>query len=94
MRGSEEWFELLAWVKATERRVDILTALQESPRNTGDFAEQWDISPEAVRYHLQQMEKGGPEGEYPALVEVLTPDRHQYKLYGSTEMGTKVANAL
>ncbi|MFC7059171.1 winged helix-turn-helix domain-containing protein [Halovenus salina] len=87
-------YELLAWVKASERRVDILTSLADAPKNTNDFADQWGVELETVRYHLNQLQQGGPEGDAPALVQILTPDRQQYRLYGLTEDGAKVAEML
>jgi len=92
--GSPEWYEMLAWVKASERRVELLTALDEGPKNSSDFAEKWDVTPEAVHYHLRQLENGGPDGEYSALIRVLTPDRRQYKLYGLTETGADIVEYL
>lgn len=80
-----EQYELLAWVKASERRVDILTSLADAPKNTTDFAERWDVEVETVRYHLSQLQEGGPDGDFPALVQILTPQREQYQLWGLTE---------
>jgi predicted ArsR family transcriptional regulator len=87
-------YELLAWVKASERRVDILTALAESPKNTNDFADEWGTTLEAVRYHLNLLSSEGPGGEYTALIDVLTPKRHQYKLYGLTDAGAEAVESL
>lgn len=89
-----EKYELLAWVKASERRVDILTALAESPKNTNDFADEWGTTLEAVRYHLNLLSSGGHHEEYPSLIEVLTPQRRQYRLYGLTHMGEAVVGLL
>lgn len=80
-------YELLAWVKASERRVDILTSLAESPRNTNDFADKWETSTEAVSYHLKQLHSGGSDGRGPALVEIITPQRNRYRLWGLTKHG-------
>lgn len=93
-QGTREWYELLAWVKSSERRVDVLTSLADGPKNTNDFAEQWEVSSEGVRYHLRQLENGGPDGEHPSLIRVLTPDRRQYKLYGLTETGSDMVESL
>lgn len=89
-----EKYELLAWVKASERRVDVLSALSEAPKNTNDFADAWGVELETVRYHLKQLKHGGPDGDLPALVQVLTPDRQQYRLYGLTETGVDVIKFL
>jgi predicted ArsR family transcriptional regulator len=87
-------YELLAWVKSSERRVEILTELEDSPKNTRDFSDDWGVSTEAVRYHLKQLREGGPEGQYPALVKDLTPNRRQYTLYGLTESGVEIVDYL
>ena len=89
-----EKYELLAWVKASDRRVDVLTTLSEAPKNTNDFADSWGVELETVRYHLKQLQHGGPDGELPALVRVLTPDRQQYRLYGLTQTGVDVVKFL
>ena len=90
----DNWYELLAWVKASDRRVEILTSLAESPKNTRDFAESWNITLEGVRHHLNQLEAGGPEGKYPPLIKVLTPNRRKNKLYGNTKAGSDIAGVL
>jgi len=87
-------YELLAWIKASERRVDVLTTLSEAPKNTTDFSERWSVEPETVRYHLKQLKTGGPSGEYPQLVQVLTPERQQYRLWGLTETGQELIKYL
>jgi len=90
----EDWYELLAWVKASERRVDILTSLEDNPKNTSDFAQTWNVTPEAVRYQLRQLETGRPESQDIPLIQALTPERQQYKLYGLTETGSDVVKYL
>jgi len=80
-------FDHLADVKASERKTEILQELAESPCNTTDFAEEWDVTTEAVGHHLKELEDQG-------LVEVLTPDREQYRLWGLTEIGADVVELL
>jgi len=80
-------FEDLAWVKASDRKATILQELTDSPRNTSEFAEEWDVTTEAVSHHLKQLEDRG-------LVEVLTPEREQYRLWGVTEAGIDVVEYL
>lgn len=92
--GSEEWFELLAWVKASERRRDILTTMSEGSKNTSDFAKRWDVEPDTVRYHFNQLRTGGTHDDYPSLIEVLTPGRTRYKLYGLTSEGERIVDSL
>lgn len=89
-----EKFELLAWVKASDRRVDILTSLAEAPKNTNDFADEWEVELETVRYHLKQLQNGGPNQAFPPMLQLLTPKRKQYQLYGLTETGAEVVKFL
>ena len=90
----DDFHSLLAWVKASDRRVDILTSLADNPRNSTDFANRWDVTPEAVRYHLDLLHEGGPRAEYPALIMVVTPDRDRYRLYGLTDSGAEIVDYL
>lgn len=87
-------YELLAWVKSSQRKTDILTSLADAPKNTNDFGDKWEVELETVRYHLNQLQQGGPKGEFPKLVQVLTPKRKRYRLYGLTEEGSKVVEML
>jgi predicted ArsR family transcriptional regulator len=87
-------YELLAWIKASERRVDILTTLSDSPKNTTDFAERWSVESETIRYHLKQLKDGGPSETHPQLVKILTPNREQYRLWGLTESGEELIKYL
>lgn len=87
-------YEMLAWVKSSKRKKDILTSLADAPKNTNDFGDKWEVELETVRYHLEQLQHGGPEGEFPELIQVLTPSRKQYRLYGLTEEGSEVVEML
>lgn len=92
--GDDDWYELLAWVKASERRVEILRTLAEGPKNANDFADSWEVTLEAVRYHMTQLQEGGPINNGSPLVRVLTPDRRRYRLYGLTELGRQTTEFL
>jgi predicted ArsR family transcriptional regulator len=74
--------------------VDILTSLAEAPKNTSDFAEEWEVETESVRYHLRQLQEGGPNGDLPGLIKCLTPGMNQYKLYGLTKKGSEMVELL
>lgn len=87
-------YQTLAWIKASPRKQEILTSIEEGPKNSTDFAERWDVSNEAVRWHFKDLEQGGPDGEYPPLIKCLTPGRNRYKLYGLTERGEEIVNLL
>lgn len=83
----ESLFDKLADVKASGRKAEILKELSDAPKNTTDFAEQWDVTTEAVGHHLKQLKAEG-------LVEVLTPERDQYVLYGLTQTGENIVEML
>lgn len=87
-------YSLLAWIKASERKKTILQELSNSPQNSSYFAEQWEISTEGVNYHLKQLQQGGPNKDSLPLIQVLTPERQQYQLYGLTDVGMSVLNDI
>lgn len=90
----DDFHDLLAWIKASQKRVDILTSLDDSPKNSTEFAESWDTTIEAVQYHLKLLQKGGSDKEFPALVEIVTPDRQRYRLWGLTAEGEDLVEYL
>lgn len=87
-----EKYENVSWnlvssVKASERRTQVLTALTEKPMMNGELAEQLDLSTQWVRRQVKWLEEHG-------LVEDLTYDKPNYKLYSATEEGEKVVEVL
>ena len=62
--------------------------------NSTEFASDWGATTEAVKYHLKLLRDGGPDGAYPGLVRVVTPDREQYQLWGPTEHGQDLVTYL
>ncbi len=59
-------YELLAWIKASDHRKDILTTLAEGPENTTHFKEKWDVATADVpRRYINELQDR-------ALVECLT----------------------
>lgn len=81
-------YELLALVKASNHRQDILTTLQEGRENTTHFKDKWDVATADVpRRYINELQKRG-------LVECLTPDRKRYRLYGLTAEGEEMAETL
>lgn len=87
-----EKYEEVSWnlvssVKASERRTQVLEALAEKPMMNGELAEQLDLSTPWVRRQVKWLEQHG-------LVEDLTSNKHNYKLYGATEEGEKVVEVL
>jgi len=84
----EARYELLAWVKASDHRQDILTTLQEGPENTTHFKEKWDVATADVpRRYINELQSR-------ELVKCLTPDRQRYRLYGLTEDGEDLVEGL
>lgn len=94
LSNRDDFTDLLAWVKASERRVDILTSLSDSPKNSTEFATRWDVSREAVMYHLKLMRQGGPDQAFPSLVQIETPSRERYRLWGLTDQGEQLVEYL
>jgi hypothetical protein len=92
----DEFHELLAWVKASDRRKQILSTLEEAPHIMHDF--DWDVSMEGVRYHFRQLKEPHRAdcftGQQPALIESVTPNREKYQLYSLTEVGERVVEYL
>lgn len=81
-------YELLAWIKASDHRKDILTTLQKGPENTTHFKEKWNVATADVpRRYINELRNRG-------LVECLTPDRKRYRLYGLTDEGEDLAEGL
>lgn len=81
-------YELLAWVKASDHRKDILTTLDDSPENTTHFKEKWNVATADVpRRYINELQSRG-------LVECLTPNRERYRLYGLTEDGERLVETL
>lgn len=62
--------------------------------NSTEFATRWDVSREAVMYHLKLLRQGGPDGAFPRLVRIVTPERQRYRLWGLTEDGEELVSYL
>jgi predicted transcriptional regulator len=85
-------FEQLDWnlvsnVKASERRTQVLKMLSEDNRMNGEIAEELEVSTKWARHQVKWLEKRG-------LVEELTEDKRNYKLYRATERGKQVVEVL
>jgi len=81
-------YETLAWVKASERRQDVLRTLSEGPENTTTFKNEWGVTTADVpRRYIKELQDEG-------LVECLTPGRNRYRLYGLTEKGEAMVEQL
>jgi predicted transcriptional regulator len=81
-------YELLAWIKASDHREDILTTLNEGPENTSYFKSKWDIATADVpRRYIKDLQNRG-------LVKCLTPERERYRLYGLSSEGEQIVEEL
>jgi predicted transcriptional regulator len=85
-------FEQLDWnlisnVKASERRTQVLKILKEKPRMNGEKADELGVSTKWARRQVKWLEKRD-------LVEDLTEDKRNYKLYRVTERGKQVVEVL
>lgn len=80
-------WNLVSSVKASERRTQVLKALTEKPMMNGELAEQLDLSTQWVRRQVKWLEEHG-------LVEDLTNNKHNYKLYAATDEGEKVVEVI
>jgi len=90
----DDFHDLLAWVKASKRRFGILQSLGDNPKNSTELANQGNVTNEAIHYHLDLLRRGGPNGDYPALVRIITPDRERYRLWGLTHQGQQLVEYL
>jgi predicted ArsR family transcriptional regulator len=85
-------FEQLDWnlvsqVKASKRRTQILQELCEKPLMNSELADKLDVSTKWARRQVKWLEQRG-------LVEDLTEDKLNYKLYRATEDGKQVVEVL
>lgn len=83
--------DVAAWVHASDRREEILETLAEKPRCSSDFAKQWNVETVTVMGYFKALKEGN-DGEYPPLIECVTPARTNYRLYGLTETGEKIVD--
>lgn len=80
-------WNLVSSVKASERRTQVLQALCDKPMMNGELADELDLSTPWVRQQVKWLEKHD-------LVEDLTADKPNYKLYAATDEGEQVAEVL
>lgn len=81
-----DW-NLVSSVKASDRRTQVLKALSEKPRLNGELADELGVSTKWARKQVKWLEERG-------LVEDLTEQKHNYKLYGMTEKGERILKYL
>ena len=85
-------FEQIDWnlvseVKASDRRTQVLRALNEKPQMNQDIAEKLGLSTKWTRTQVKWLEKRG-------LVEELTEDKPNYKMYRATSKGEEIVEEV
>lgn len=88
MAKSEEidW-RLVSSIRASQRRTQVLKALNDEPMMNGELANELDISTAWARRQVKWLKERG-------LVQDLTESKPNYKLYGVTDEGEKIAEEL
>lgn len=81
-----DW-KVVSEVRASKRRTQVLKALQQQPMLNGELADNLGLSTAWVRQQVKWLIDNG-------LVEDLTEDKHNYKIYGITDEGEKIADHL
>jgi DNA-binding MarR family transcriptional regulator len=81
-----DW-DLVSRIKASERRTQVLRALCEKPLMNSELADKLDVSTKWARSQVKWLEKRD-------LVEDLTEERINYKLYRATERGEKIVEVI
>ena len=81
-----DW-DLVSRVKASERRTQVLRALCEKPLMNSELADKLDVSTKWARSQVKWLEKRG-------LVQDLTEEKRNYKLYRATEKGKQIVEVL
>lgn len=81
-----DW-KVVSEVRASKRRTQVLKALQQQPMLNGELADNLGLSTAWVRQQVKWLIDNG-------LVEDLTEDKHNYKIYGITDKGEKIADHL
>jgi predicted transcriptional regulator len=81
-----DW-SLVSDIKASERRTQVLKALNEQPQMNGELADELDISTKWARRQVKWLMER-------SLVEDLTEDKRNYKLYRATEKGETIVEVL
>jgi predicted ArsR family transcriptional regulator len=81
-----DW-KLVSSVKASNRRTQVLRALCEKPHMNSELADELEVSTKWARRQVKWLEERD-------LVEDLTEEKRNYKLYRATEEGKKVVEVL
>jgi DNA-binding MarR family transcriptional regulator len=81
-----DW-DLVSRVKASERRTQVLKILCEKPRMNSELADELDVSTKWARRQVKWLEER-------RLVQDLTEEKRNYKLYRATEKGKQILEVL
>ena len=81
-----DW-KLVSDVKASSRRTQVLQALCEKPRMNGELADELGLSTTWIRQQVRWLEERG-------LVQDLTEEKRNYKLYRATSKGEEIKEVL
>lgn len=84
----------MAYVQSSQNRRKVLKLLAKQPQTATDLADQLSISRQSVSVAIGHMREESNMGDSYDIVECLTPDRDNYRIYGPTEDGEKIANCL
>jgi Mn-dependent DtxR family transcriptional regulator len=87
-------WDAVAYVQSSQNRSDVLKILAEQPQTASDVAEQLPMSRQSVSVAIGHMREQSDMGEKYDIVECLTPDRANYRIYGLTDDGEKIAECL
>lgn len=89
--------ETLAWVKSSTRKKQVLWELYQNPQFASEIAEKYDVSTKTVMSWFHTLKNGrkySNDKEHKKLIECLTPNRQNYRLYGLTEEGKHIVEYL
>jgi Mn-dependent DtxR family transcriptional regulator len=75
-------------------RKDVFESLADSPKSATDVASELDKSRQSVSNYIAQLKSGNEMGEDHDLVECLTEERQNYRIYALTEKGERVSEIV
>jgi hypothetical protein len=92
---SKEIWRAVAYIKSSKRRHSVFRELARQPQMASDLADKLGFSRQTASVFISHL-KGSTQmgGEQFDLVECYTPQRSNYRIYGPTELGEKVAEQI
>ena len=95
----EDKYEIIGWLKASEKRKRILEMLLMEPMTTNEIADELGLERDSAYYHIQVLQQGemihsDDSDSYPSLIESKTPHKQSFNLWGLTEDGLYAAKWL